>query len=55
MKPVNQIRFKIYQIVNDNSSANMGGTNPQDNLIENCNKKEVKECLKKLIQVIQIN
>lgn len=34
MKQVNQIWFQIYQVVKDNCSADIGGANPQDDLME---------------------
>ena len=34
MKQVNQVWFQIYQIVKDNCSADFGGANPQDDLME---------------------
>lgn len=34
MKQVNQIWFQIYQVVKDNCSADIGGSNPQDDLME---------------------
>lgn len=34
MKQVNQICFQIYQVVKDNCSADIGGANPQDDLME---------------------
>lgn len=34
MKQVNQIWFQIYQVVKDNCSADVGGANPQDDLME---------------------
>ena len=34
MKQVNQIWFQIYQIVKDNSTFDVGGANPQDDLME---------------------
>lgn len=33
MKQVNKIWFQIYQVVKDNCSADIGDSNPQDNLI----------------------
>lgn len=34
MKQVNQIWFQIYQAVKDNCSTDIGGANPQDDLME---------------------
>ena len=34
MKQVNQIWFQIYQVVKDNCSSDIGGANPQDDLME---------------------
>ncbi len=34
MKQVNQIWYQIYQVVKDNCSADYGGANPQDDLME---------------------
>ena len=34
MKQVNQVWFQIYQVVKDNCSADIGGANPQDDLME---------------------
>ena len=34
MKQVNQVWFQIYQVVKDNCSSDIGGANPQDNLME---------------------
>lgn len=34
MKQVNQIWFQIYQVVKDNCSTDIGGANPQDDLME---------------------
>ena len=34
MKQVNQVWFQIFQVVKDNSSADIGGANPQDDLME---------------------
>ena len=34
MKQVNQIWFQIYQAVKDNCSTDIGGPNPQDDLME---------------------
>jgi len=34
MKQVNQVWFQIYQIVKDNCSIDLGGANPQDDLME---------------------
>ena len=34
MKQVNQVWYQIYQVVKDNSSADIGGANPQDDLME---------------------
>lgn len=34
MKQVNQIWFQIYQVVKDNCLADIGGANPQDDLME---------------------
>ena len=34
MKQVNQVWFQIYQVVKDNCSSDIGGANPQDDLME---------------------
>ena len=34
MKQVNQVWYQIYQVVKDNCSADIGGANPQDDLME---------------------
>ncbi|MBR5990446.1 MAG: P27 family phage terminase small subunit [Bacilli bacterium] len=34
MKQVNQVWFQIYQIVKDNCSTDLGGSNPQDDMME---------------------
>ena len=34
MKQVNQVWYQIYQVVKDNCSADIGGANPQDDLMD---------------------